>query len=163
MSKADKLPPSCAVVTKSGNLNFLEPSGPALPFSILHTSFPLSPHPVLGSFITEGHGVTTFLPSYSLLFYLLIYSLIFYFTFVPSSFSPFAHASVFLYLHLLQLVITSLSRNILLQSSTDDYNSPHPPATTLSTGIILLKTYHHTHTIPCINPSLRLLPFLFYS
>jgi len=26
--KADKLPPSCAVVTKSGNLNFLEPSGP---------------------------------------------------------------------------------------------------------------------------------------
>jgi len=28
--KADKLPPSCAVVTKSGNLNFLEPSGPVL-------------------------------------------------------------------------------------------------------------------------------------
>ena len=28
MRKADKLPPSCAVVTKSGNLNFLEPSGP---------------------------------------------------------------------------------------------------------------------------------------
>jgi len=28
MSKADNLPPSCAVVTKSGNLNFLEPSGP---------------------------------------------------------------------------------------------------------------------------------------
>ena len=26
--KADKLPPSCAVITKSGNLNFLEPSGP---------------------------------------------------------------------------------------------------------------------------------------
>ena len=26
--KADNLPPSCAVVTKSGNLNFLEPSGP---------------------------------------------------------------------------------------------------------------------------------------
>jgi len=37
---ADNLPPSCAVVTKSGNLNFLEPSGPvqacngtALPFN----------------------------------------------------------------------------------------------------------------------------------
>ena len=37
--KADNLPPSCTVVTKSGNLNFLEPSGPlqacngtALPF-----------------------------------------------------------------------------------------------------------------------------------
>jgi len=26
--KADNLPPSCAVVTKSGNLNFLEPFGP---------------------------------------------------------------------------------------------------------------------------------------
>jgi len=40
--KADKLPPSCAVVTKSENLNFLEPSGPlracngtALPFYFL--------------------------------------------------------------------------------------------------------------------------------
>ena len=39
MRKADNLPPSCAVVTKSGNLKFLEPSGPvqacngtALPF-----------------------------------------------------------------------------------------------------------------------------------
>jgi len=28
MRKADNLPPSCAVVTKSGNRNFLEPSGP---------------------------------------------------------------------------------------------------------------------------------------
>ena len=28
MRKADNLPSSCAVVTKSGNLNFLEPSGP---------------------------------------------------------------------------------------------------------------------------------------
>jgi len=26
--KAESLPPSCAVVTKSGNLDFLEPSGP---------------------------------------------------------------------------------------------------------------------------------------
>jgi len=39
--KADNLPPSCAVVTKSGNLNFLEHSGPvqacngtALPFML---------------------------------------------------------------------------------------------------------------------------------
>jgi len=38
--KADNLPPSCVVVTKSGNPNFLEPSGPvqackraALPFT----------------------------------------------------------------------------------------------------------------------------------
>ena len=28
MRKAVNLPPFCAVVTKSGNLNFLEPSGP---------------------------------------------------------------------------------------------------------------------------------------
>ena len=42
MRKTDNLPPSYAVVTKSGNLNFLEPSGPlqacngtglALPFT----------------------------------------------------------------------------------------------------------------------------------
>ena len=30
MRKADNLPPSYAIVTKSGNLNFLEPSGPLL-------------------------------------------------------------------------------------------------------------------------------------
>ena len=48
MRKADNLPPSCAVVTKSGSLNFLEPSGPvqacngtALPFySDICSSFP---------------------------------------------------------------------------------------------------------------------------
>ena len=39
MLKAESLPPSCAFLTNSGNLNFLEPSGPvqacngtALPF-----------------------------------------------------------------------------------------------------------------------------------
>jgi hypothetical protein len=31
--KADNLLPSCAVVTKSGNLNFLEPSGPVQTFT----------------------------------------------------------------------------------------------------------------------------------
>jgi len=42
VNKADNLPPSCAVVTKSGNLDFLEPSGPlqayngtALPLPLL--------------------------------------------------------------------------------------------------------------------------------
>ena len=42
MRKADNLPPSCAIVMKSGNLNFLEPSGhvqacngTALPFFTL--------------------------------------------------------------------------------------------------------------------------------
>ena len=40
------LPPSCAVVMKSGNLNFLEPSGPlqasnvtALPLPLLHNIY----------------------------------------------------------------------------------------------------------------------------
>jgi hypothetical protein len=40
--KADNLPPSCAVDMKSGNLSFLEPSGPvqvcngtALPFFVI--------------------------------------------------------------------------------------------------------------------------------
>jgi len=46
--KAENLPPSCTVVTKSGNLNFLEPSGPVqacngtafpLPYIILYTKF----------------------------------------------------------------------------------------------------------------------------
>ena len=43
MRKADNQPPSCAVVTKSGSLKFLEPSGPvqacngtALPSLMLH-------------------------------------------------------------------------------------------------------------------------------
>ena len=31
MRKADNLPPYCAVVKKSRNLNFLDPSGPARP------------------------------------------------------------------------------------------------------------------------------------
>ena len=46
MRKADNLPPSCAVVAKSGTLNFLEPSGPdqacngtALPLLFLEVVF----------------------------------------------------------------------------------------------------------------------------
>ena len=38
--KADNLPPSCAVVMKSGNLNFLEPSGP--PQACNGTALPLN-------------------------------------------------------------------------------------------------------------------------
>ena len=48
MRKADNLPPSCAVVTKSGNLNFVEPSGPlracngtALPLLCYFQNIPL--------------------------------------------------------------------------------------------------------------------------
>ena len=47
MRKADNLSPSCAFVTKSGNLNFLEPFGPlqacngtALPFYLYDTVKP---------------------------------------------------------------------------------------------------------------------------
>jgi hypothetical protein len=49
------LPPSCAVVTKSGNLNFLEPSAPVqvcngtalnfLPFKIVKTKFEIYLNP----------------------------------------------------------------------------------------------------------------------
>ena len=39
MRKADNLPPSRAVVTKSGNLNFLEPSGPVQAYN--GTALPL--------------------------------------------------------------------------------------------------------------------------
>ena len=49
MRKADNLRPSCAVVTKSGNLNFLEPSGPvqacngtALPFLLVPSNLNLA-------------------------------------------------------------------------------------------------------------------------
>jgi len=35
--KADNLPPSCAVVTKSGNLKFQEPSGPLRALTCYHT------------------------------------------------------------------------------------------------------------------------------
>ena len=53
MRKADNLPPSCAVVTKSGNLNFLEPSGPVqacngtalpLPFMYLYVADRIRTH-----------------------------------------------------------------------------------------------------------------------
>ena len=41
MRKADNLPPSSAVVTKSGNLNFLEPFGPLQACNGLALSLPL--------------------------------------------------------------------------------------------------------------------------
>ena len=40
--KADNLPPSWAVVTKSGNLNFVEPSGPVQ--ACIGTALPLALH-----------------------------------------------------------------------------------------------------------------------
>ena len=57
--KAATLPPSCAIVTKSGNLNFLEPSGPvqtcngtALPFYHLSYYDPSIEVRKLVSFVT---------------------------------------------------------------------------------------------------------------
>ena len=50
MRKADNLPPSCAVVMKSGNLNFLEPfgavqacNGTALPFLLFEEAVEIQP------------------------------------------------------------------------------------------------------------------------
>ena len=65
MHKADNLPPSCAIVTKSGNLNFLELSVPvqacnaiALPFTYRPTgsrdrSVGISTHHGLGGLVIE--------------------------------------------------------------------------------------------------------------
>jgi len=50
--KADNLPPSCAVVTKSGNLNFLEPSGPLRAFNGTNLPLPL-PLPVSFNLVTK--------------------------------------------------------------------------------------------------------------
>ena len=49
MRKTDNLPPFCAVVTKSGNLNFLEHSG-----SLRACNGTALPLPLL---ITKGHAV----------------------------------------------------------------------------------------------------------
>ena len=61
MRKADNLQPSCAVVTKSGNLNFLEPSGilqacngTALPFTDI-------PDGNLENFLTTKQNLAGFL------------------------------------------------------------------------------------------------------
>jgi hypothetical protein len=43
-SLPNTLPPSCAVVMKSGNLNFLEPSGPLQACN--GTALPFTPYPI---------------------------------------------------------------------------------------------------------------------
>jgi hypothetical protein len=66
--KTDNLPPSCAVVTKSGNLNFLEPSGPVqtcngtalpLPFTCNHCGlrYCAISRKVTGSFTNGVNGI----------------------------------------------------------------------------------------------------------
>ena len=66
MLKADNLPPFCAVVTKSGNLNFLEPSGSvqacngtALPFTFLIAAVQLAVNILL--FAVLGKVVLNFI------------------------------------------------------------------------------------------------------
>jgi len=76
--KADNLPPFYAVVTKSGNLNFLEPSGPvqacngtALPFTVQTiNSYKVSPHlssfrKQRGYFVSHREHVVVPLENYS--------------------------------------------------------------------------------------------------
>ena len=46
MRTADNLPPSCAIFTNSGNLNFLEPSGPGTGLLYLYSIMKI--HPVGG-------------------------------------------------------------------------------------------------------------------
>jgi len=63
--KADNLQPSCAVVTKSGNLNFLEPSGPvqacngpALPYLKLLADGRVADHsPLLVPWSRKGRAI----------------------------------------------------------------------------------------------------------
>ena len=86
--KADNLPPSSAVVTKSGNLNFLEPSGPvqacngaALPFylsrdlsvlfSVLRSGLPLIFRVFYWTFLRISHLPRNFYTLHLILFYLL--------------------------------------------------------------------------------------------
>jgi len=61
--KVDNLPPSCTVVTKSGNLNFLEPFGPvqaykgtALPLPFTFTS---CMYVMPASEVRESNSITT--------------------------------------------------------------------------------------------------------
>ena len=53
MRKADKLPPSCAIVMKSGILNFVEPSGPLQACN--GTALPL---PFIMMMMKSDHGGT---------------------------------------------------------------------------------------------------------
>jgi len=55
--KADNLPPSCAVVTKYGNLNFLEPSGPVQACNGTALPLPLPLHDQYSSNHEELDGV----------------------------------------------------------------------------------------------------------
>ena len=52
MRKADNLPPSCAIVMKSGNLKFQEPSGPLQAFNGTALPFNITTHVLLLLFDT---------------------------------------------------------------------------------------------------------------
>ena len=58
MHKADKLPPSCAVVTKSGSLNFLlETSGPVQACNGTDLPFIRRIRSLLSTAVEEGDGI----------------------------------------------------------------------------------------------------------
>jgi len=59
--KVDNLPPSCAVVTKSGNLNFLEPSGPVQACN--GTALPFHVNKKYSREITQNESSTPLIPS----------------------------------------------------------------------------------------------------
>jgi len=87
-----------------------------------------------------------------LLFPSPIFVFINYLFYFPFSFSHFIHIHIFL----------SRSRNFFLQSSTDEYTSPFllSSASTLLTGITLLRTYHRQH-VPYVNCVPDLPTFIF--
>ena len=55
MHKSDTLPPSCATVKKSGNLNFMELSGPVTGMPYLYLLLPISDGP--GMYCLSGDKV----------------------------------------------------------------------------------------------------------
>ena len=79
MLKADNLPPSCAVVTKSGNLNFLEPSGlvqtsngTALPLPLIYVEMFVALYLCFGIVTSIGHDN---LPAMLSLMFVISYAL----------------------------------------------------------------------------------------
>ena len=78
MRKADNLPPSCAVVTKPGNLKFLEPSGPVQACN--GTDLPLLYYIILYYVILYYIILYYIILYYIILYYIILYYIILYMT-----------------------------------------------------------------------------------
>jgi len=74
--KADNLPPSCAVVTKSGNLNFPEPSGPVQACNVTALHFLSAYEQIMGA-VYEDLKEYCFISFSSYLFHLFAVFVIF--------------------------------------------------------------------------------------